>query len=88
MNDLKIGRRSQNFSKFYSTAKKKYKERKSFCFILFFLEAAKIFKMAFNALRQLATRSPIAMKERIGLLAPSILHSNAMMWRGNVRISR
>lgn len=42
--------------------------------------------MAFNVLRQLATRSPIAMRERIALLAPSFLHSNAttMMWRGNV----
>lgn len=40
--------------------------------------------MAFNVLRQLATRSPIAMRERIALLAPSVLHSNAMMWRGNV----
>ena len=40
--------------------------------------------MAFNVLRQLATRSPIAMRERIALLAPTLLQTNAMMWRGNV----
>lgn len=83
---MKIGGRAQNFSKFYSvlnktTAKRKYEE--TFFFLLYISVAAKISKMAFNVLRQLATRSPIAMRERIALLAPSILHANAMMmWKG------